>query len=314
MEPTARCTVNRIRFGIIGLGLLAALLGLPGPVTATSHWRVPVLLYHIITPAVPAGADGSLYVRASEFEAQMRAAAARGIRAITARDMAASIRAGVPIPARTMVLTFDDGREEIFRYARPIMARYGSSLEFRNGRWTPLDANGDGVPDQGYIGTLFVIDGRQIGGFLSFDQMAVLARAGYEIANHTRGHVPVSDYHGTALFDRIVVAGTDLSAAMAERGAGSGPTATFAYPFGAVSAEAEAVLRAAGYRAAFTTDSAVAHTGQNLLLLPRVRVRLGESAADFLRSMGYSGATARQFAPDPFGRARLANGIRPLFL
>ncbi len=86
-------------------------------------------MYHIVTPKAP---DSSLAepvrAKSTQFDAQMKAAAAKGIRTITSHDLAASVTAGVAIPAKTMVLTFDDGRVEMLTYAWPIMQKYGTSL------------------------------------------------------------------------------------------------------------------------------------------------------------------------------------------
>lgn len=301
--------LRSIRAVVVSVAAAGLLIGMPTQVTpmasAALAWKVPVAMYHIVTPNAPDTSISGLFVRSSEFDAQMRAAAAKGVRTITAHDLNASVRGGIPIPRKVMVLTFDDGRVESIRYAWPIMQKYGSSLMFNGTAWVARDMNLDGVADKGYIGSFFVIVGRGGGNYLTYDQEAALATAGNEISNHTNSHVDVAAYHGSALFSQVVTAGRRLESEMAKRGvlhtisAGGvvspGLTAvvsepvdvtTFVYPYGDTATEAVNLLRANGYGMAFTTVPGIASSGQNMLLLPRVRVNRGESSSTFLKSMG----------------------------
>jgi peptidoglycan/xylan/chitin deacetylase (PgdA/CDA1 family) len=253
---------------------------------AAVYWKVPVAMYHIITPKAPDTALVGLFVRTSEFDAQLKAAAAKGIRTITAHDLNASIAARVAIPSKVMVLSFDDGRVELFNYAWPIMQKYGTSLMFDGTKWAARDINADGVADKGYIGSFFIIVGRISSQYLTFDQDAILAKAGNEISNHTNSHVNVATYHGSGLFAQIVTAGHKIETQLAKRGVAT-PDTTFVYPYGDTSTEAVNLLRANDYGMAFTTVMGIAHSGQNRLLLPRVRVNRGESATTFLKAMGF---------------------------
>jgi peptidoglycan/xylan/chitin deacetylase (PgdA/CDA1 family) len=258
----------------------------PAPPARAITWRVPIAMYHIVTPLAPDTTNTDLFVRTSEFDAQLKLAAAKGIRTITAHDMGASIAANVAIPAKTMVLSFDDGRLESIKYAWPIMQEYGSSLVFTGTKWIARDVNHDGRADPGYIGTFYVIVGRHNSDSLSFDQEATLAKAGNEIANHTNSHVDVRMYHGAALTAQVTTAGHTLETEMAKRGVTTTVT-TFAYPYGYTSTEAVNLLTANGYTIAVSTVEGIAHSGQNLLLLPRVRVSRGQTAAKFVASLGY---------------------------
>ena len=140
----------------------------------------------------------------------MKAAAAKGIRTITSHDLAASVTAGVAIPAKTMVLTFDDGRVEMLTYAWPIMQKYGTSRYLPDGRgWLARDMNADGVAvEKGYIGSFFVIFGRSGDKYLTFDQEAKIARGGNEF--RVIRLVSVAAYHGAALLKQTITAGHRL--------------------------------------------------------------------------------------------------------
>jgi peptidoglycan/xylan/chitin deacetylase (PgdA/CDA1 family) len=60
------------------------------------------------------------------------------------------------------------------------------------------------------------------------------------------------------------------------------PVDGFAYPAGRYDAAAEAAVRAAGYRAAVTTEPGLAHMDADRAALPRVRVNGTDSAANVL--------------------------------
>ena len=63
------------------------------------------------------------------------------------------------------------------------------------------------------------------------------------------------------------------------------PVDNFAYPAGRYNAAAEAAVRAAGYRAAVTTEPGLAHMDADRAALPRVRVNGTDSASDVLAAV-----------------------------
>jgi hypothetical protein len=63
------------------------------------------------------------------------------------------------------------------------------------------------------------------------------------------------------------------------------PVDCFAYPAGRYDAVAEAAVRAAGYRAAVTTDPGLAHIGADRAALPRIRVNGTDTATEVLEAV-----------------------------
>ncbi len=77
---------------------------------SAAHSRpVPILMYHIVS-APPAGVPyPGLYVPPADFSGQMNWLARHGFHAVTLRRAYDYWTAGRPLPARPVVVSFDDG-------------------------------------------------------------------------------------------------------------------------------------------------------------------------------------------------------------
>lgn len=82
---------------------------------------LPVLMYHHVTPA-----PGLVTVSPDTFRAQMAWLARHGYRSVGVTDLAAFF-AGQPLPAKSVMITFDDGYLDNWVYAHPVLAEFGLS-------------------------------------------------------------------------------------------------------------------------------------------------------------------------------------------
>ena len=180
--------------------------------------RVPILMYHRIVPRAEAGNSlPGLVVPPDLFSAQMDALQAAGWHTITMATLAADLQAGIRPAAKTFVITFDDGYDDGYTYALPILQAHG------------------------YTATYYVIPGRfDKGAFLTSDHVRALAAAGMEIGDHTLNHVPIGSRPPA-----IITYQVDTAAARIAQVTGVWP-ASFAYPFGRMSAQARAGVAACG--------------------------------------------------------------------
>lgn len=85
----------------------------------SSAQAVPVLMYHHVSPS-----PGLITMTPDNFRAQMRWLAANGYRTISCSDLARFIK-GEPLPAKSVLLTFDDGYLDNWVWAHPILAEFG---------------------------------------------------------------------------------------------------------------------------------------------------------------------------------------------
>jgi peptidoglycan/xylan/chitin deacetylase (PgdA/CDA1 family) len=236
-----------------GLPVRPAISDRRPPVGFVLH--VPILMYHRVLPSSQATTSlPSLVVSPELFAAQLRALHDAGWHTLTMAELLAVLQAGREVPAHTFVITIDDGWDDGYRYALPI-----------------LEANG-------FRATFFVVAGR-IGtdpGALTPDHVRALSAAGNEIGDHTLDHVEVTHLDPAHLHYEIVAA-----AARIAQLCGTWPI-DFAYPFGRVDAQAIAELQADGFGLAVTTHEGTVVDWPNRLALPRLRVGPGTSATGLL--------------------------------
>ena len=84
---------------------------IPRPVAPAEKVSLPILMYHHIT-RLPANANATwrtLTVTPEAFEAQVKWLVDNGYHAIYFSDLVAYFQAGVPLPDKPIILTFDDG-------------------------------------------------------------------------------------------------------------------------------------------------------------------------------------------------------------
>jgi tetratricopeptide (TPR) repeat protein len=82
--------------------------------------EVPILLYHGI-----ADHSRTLSVPLDRFEGEMRAIHDAGFTTITVSDLDAMLAGRRPFPVKPIVVTFDDARGDSFRFADPVLERFG---------------------------------------------------------------------------------------------------------------------------------------------------------------------------------------------
>ena len=223
---------------------------------------VPILMYHHVAPA-PAPGDiyPGLTVTDADFAAQLAYLRAQGYHTIDLRQLFGALYTHKALPARPVVLTFDDGYLDNYTHALPILRHAKDKAEFN-------------------IITGFV--GRTLGvnTYMTWPQIKALAAAGMEIESHTINHPDL----GILPEDKVRYELRDSRAAL-QRELGI-PVQFFAYPdgqpFKSGTAEAQALLLkllpAYGYVGALldgplTTSRQDAQTPYQL---ERIRVSGGE--------------------------------------
>ncbi|MFI6036457.1 polysaccharide deacetylase family protein [Streptomyces sp. NPDC051315] len=237
--------------------------------------RVPILMYHAVT-AEPNDATRALSVTPEAFAEQMATIAERRLTPLTTAGLAARWRSGRPLPARPVLITFDDGYEGVHRHALPALAEHG------------------------FPATLFVSTGWLRGAYdtgggldtmLDWDQVRELAEAGVEIGGHSHSH-PQLDQLDDATLRAELTRCRDIVADEL----GSLPV-SFAYPYGYSSRRVRTAVRENGFAQALAVGNSLARRAQGPYALRRVTVRRGTGAEEFERLLD-GRAVARAFARD----------------
>lgn len=79
---------------------------------------VPVLMYHHVSPA-----KDMITTSPENFERQIRGLAKGGYHALSTEEFAGFL-AGKPVPAKSILITFDDGYLDNWVYAHPVLKKY----------------------------------------------------------------------------------------------------------------------------------------------------------------------------------------------
>jgi hypothetical protein len=129
--------------------------------------RVPILMYHHIADP-PVGADAirvDLSVSPASFADQMAFLVRNRYQTVTLGDLAGALTAGTPLPQRPVILTFDDGYDDNYLNAFPILQAWGLT------------------------GTFFIITDL-VGSreYMSWEDLRVMASHGMDIEAHGRTH------------------------------------------------------------------------------------------------------------------------------
>lgn len=80
---------------------------------------VPVLMYHHVSPS-----SGPITCSPAHFEDQLKWLSERQYRSLTCAEFAGHL-AGQRVPARSVLITFDDGYLDNWVYAHPLLKKYG---------------------------------------------------------------------------------------------------------------------------------------------------------------------------------------------
>lgn len=206
---------------------------------------LPTLMYHHIQDLEKAKENGqfNLTVGTDYFRRHMQYFKDHGYRTATMNDLVNFFDSGVPIGAKSVLLTIDDGYGDFATDAVPILREFG----FKATLFTPT----------GLINNP---------GYLSWDTINSLAPGGDILfANHTWSHHNLQS-SADVVEREITTADTQLT----EKGLGN--PKVFAYPYGLSSAIAQSVLSKLGYKLAFTTVPGSTLCKKLRLDLPRVRV------------------------------------------
>ncbi|MBK7060496.1 MAG: polysaccharide deacetylase family protein [Rubrivivax sp.] len=146
----------------VGVPLLVPLRPLnPLGVHADRMQTVPILCYHRL------GAGRSkMIVSPANFEAQMTWLVHAGYHVVRLPELSAFLAGEKPLPQRSVVITFDDGYESVYRHAFPVLKRLG-------------------LPATAFVYIDFVGGGDA----LSWPQMQEMLASGLiDIQSHTKSH------------------------------------------------------------------------------------------------------------------------------
>ncbi|MEV5801521.1 polysaccharide deacetylase family protein [Streptomyces collinus] len=236
---------------------------------------VPILMYHAVASA-PNDATRDLSVAPEAFAEQMALIGDLGLTPVTTAGLAAHWRRGGPLPARPVLITFDDGYEGVHRHALPVLARHA-------------------FPATLFVSTGWIKGAYDTGGgldtMLDWPQVRDLADTGVEIGGHSHTHPQLDQLDDAALRAELRHSTDVLTTELGTR------PVSFAYPYGYSSRRVRQAVRAAGYGQALAVGNGLARRRQGPYALRRVTVRRTTGVEEFEQLL-QGRAIARNFARD----------------
>ncbi len=244
----------------------------PSPTPVDTSAQVSVLGYH----RFEAKPRDPLAITPEHFRKQLEAIKASGIPVIPMADYLAWRRGEKAIPPRAIVITIDDGYNDTYTLAWPILQEFGYPFTY----YVYIN----------YIGA----GGRSI----KWDQLREMSAAGVDIASHTVAHDnlirPKAKNLAGQTYDAWLWNELKGSKDRIEQELGK-PVTTLAYPFGIHNDAIAQKALEAGYEAAFTVNGQKALHGAPPAKIGRYIV---QSDKEFTFSNALkSGATASGPAP-----------------
>ena len=230
---------------------------------------IPVLLYHSVSDR-PSPAIAPFAIGPREFERHLELIADQGSETLTVSGLIDTRMRGEPLPARPVVITFDDGFADTLDVAAPRLWTRGmvatvylttGYLAGGSGRWRP----------------------RAPGTMVPWTRIRELEAAGLEVGAHTHCHpqldvLPCHEATAEVRSSRILL----------ETSLGH-PVRSFAYPHGYASPWLRREVQRAGFDSACGVCEALSHTDDDRWCIARLSVRATtpvEQVAAWLRGQG----------------------------
>lgn len=189
------------------------------------------------------------FVPSADFAAQLDYLKAEGYETITMLDFSKAAKGKGTLPEKPLIITFDDGYEDNYTVALPLLEERGMKGEV-------------------YMVTNFI--GRK--GYLTWDELRDMQQRGIEIGCHTADHVPLVGLSRAEQEDQV-----RLSKLLMEWN-GIKTVFSFSYPNGSSNAEIAELLRESNYLTAVTGDAGFNTFQTDPMFLQRVNIprpRLG---------------------------------------
>lgn len=222
--------------------------------------KAVILLYHYIRVVPNPNQDKlgvNLSVSPDLFEKELRYLKERHYQVVNPETLFRAIRGQTLLPPQAVMLTFDDGYEDFYQAAFPLLKKFN-------------------LPS-----TLFMVAGfvdKPDGRYLTSEQLRGLDQSGLvTIGVHSFNHLNLTD--PKVNLDREVTGAKDKLENLLGH-----PLTFYAYPAGRYNDQVLAAVRSAGFTLAVSTDPGSTHSEATRYRLARRRV--GPDFASFLQALG----------------------------
>lgn len=222
--------------------------------SAVTEPAVPVLMYHHILPEEDITGmfiDNNVVVSLEQFQQDIQTLKNRGYETISLRQLSDFVRNGAALPAKSVLITFDDGYLSNKQYAMPVLQEAGyTAVIFALTGWVeehPQTFNPAGLQ------------------YLSWPELKQMRHV-FQFASHTDNLHSLS-WNGSGKL--TAVSQQELADDLQRSVRKLQGTSYFSYPYGHYNATARQVLEEQGIDLAFTVNPVSVQAGDDPLTLGR---------------------------------------------
>ncbi|QQG44137.1 MAG: polysaccharide deacetylase family protein [Candidatus Roizmanbacteria bacterium] len=212
---------------------------------STAKLKLPIVMYHYVEYVKDKGDTirQSLNINPYLFEGQLKNLKENRYTSYFARDIPMILKGKIKAPAKSIILTFDDGYKDFYTDAFPLLKKYK-------------------IKSTIYIVNNFI--GRK--DFLNEDEIKELISSGLvEIGAHTTDHLYLKGLSKTMIRQQILESKQRLEEDFNIK------VKTFAYPYGAFNSDVIDAVKEASFSAAVTVVSGTFQVKDDIFSLNRVR-------------------------------------------
>lgn len=229
--------------------------------------QIPILMYHhvgYLTPEADA-ITKDLTVSPTDFEIQVKFIKEKGFTSISLANVYAATQGQFTLPSKPIVFTFDDGYQDVFDNALPLLHQYGF-----NGA-TAIITQYAGHP-----------------GYASWADIKIAQLGGTEIVSHTQNHFDpleptnklTHNYTPEQMEANLVASIKDIQDNLGIT------TNILVYPYGHYSPEYIDLVRQAGFVMGLTVHHGNRVNPDDLFHIPRIRVHGNQNMQKFAEFLG----------------------------
>lgn len=231
--------------------------------------RIAVLMYHRVAQPLNAW-EQRMAVSPERFRAHMLALKQQGYQAVSMDQFWAWHGGQAALPAKSFVLTFDDGYLDVYEHAAPVLAALRwpatlflvSSLIGRQDEW---------CAEENPSGALYPL--------MDAAQIRQLVAQGFSFYSHSRSHADLPALPDEALANQLRSSKLEIEALLGQ------PVPFLAYPFGRHDERVVAASKQAGYAGCFSVIPGFNRPGQDPYRIRRLDITNFDTPKRLLRKL-----------------------------
>jgi len=202
---------------------------------------------------------GSFFVTPENFAKQMEYIKKNGYQVISLDELTRNIQAKIPLKRNGVVITFDDGYKDNFKYAYPVLKKHGFPATI----FIITDFVGKGV----------AYKGKQ---FASWEEIITMSKDGITFGSHTKTH-----FNFGGRMDEKEAREEITGSKKIIQDKLNLPVDYFCYPSGGFNDKTKELVKQAGYKGACSTNRGFVKFNRDVYELKRIKVTNSDASRFF---------------------------------